>query len=72
MAKKLIVALTAIVLGICLLSGGCSNNQGADRVQQLRDLLQQALKRNLLRSRPRALRICSLKKPRHPPRKRSI
>lgn len=45
MAKKLIVALTAIVLGICLLSGGCSNNQGADRVQQLRDLLQQALKR---------------------------
>ena len=71
MAKKLIVALTAIVLGICLLSEDVPIS-GADRVQQLRDLLQQALKRNLLRSRPRALRICSLKKPRHPPRKRSI
>jgi len=45
MAKKLIVALTAIVLGICLLSGGCSYNQGADRAQQLKHLLQQSLNR---------------------------
>jgi spore germination protein GerM len=45
MAKKLIIALTAVVLGICLLSGGCSSNQGADKVQQLKDLLQQSINR---------------------------
>lgn len=45
MAKKLILTLTAVVLGICLLSGGCNSSRGADRVQELKDLLKTSLTR---------------------------
>lgn len=48
MANKLIVTLTAVVLGICLLSGGCSSNptsQSADRVEELKNLLKTSINR---------------------------
>jgi len=45
MAKKLIVTLTAVVLGICLLSGGCSTSQSADKVEDLKNLLKTSINR---------------------------
>lgn len=45
MGKKMILTLTAIILGICLLSGGCNLNRGADRVQELKDLLKTSVTR---------------------------
>lgn len=45
MAKKFIVTLTAVVLGVCLLSGGCSSDQSADRVDDLKNLLKTSINR---------------------------
>lgn len=45
MAKKMILTLTAIVLGICLLSGGCNSSRSADRVRELKDLLKTSVTR---------------------------
>lgn len=43
MARKMILTVTAIVLGICLLSGGCNSGGGSNRVQDLKDLIKASL-----------------------------
>ncbi len=45
MSRKIVLTLTAIILGICLLSGGCNLGRGAERVQEFKDLLRTSLVR---------------------------